>query len=151
MLFKYYIRIQASEGMCPANNVEFWLELQRYKVQHHMNDVFLFILCSLSILQEMFHSHMNQKLLQEKMRAIIYCYFQSPSPPHIQVRLSQRERQSPSMEIVWVRKIHIRYKYTFVGVVFNFLAVFSVLISLHDALSLFKIYNYIWIAASSQK
>ena len=93
---------------------------------------------------------MNQKLLQEKMRAIIYCYFQSPSPPHIQVRLSQRETQSLSMEIVWVRKIRIRYKYTYVEVVFNFRTAFLVLISLH-ALSLFKIYNYVLIAASGQK
>ena len=33
----------------------------------------------------MFHSQMNTKLLQDKMNAIIMCYFQSQTPPRVQV------------------------------------------------------------------
>ena len=32
LLFKHFISIQAPEGTAPANNVDFWLEVQRFKV-----------------------------------------------------------------------------------------------------------------------
>ncbi len=34
----------------------------------------------------MFHSQMNTKLLQDKMNAILQCYYQSQTPPRVQVR-----------------------------------------------------------------
>ena len=30
--FQHFIRAQAAEGTCPAKQVDFWLEVQRYKV-----------------------------------------------------------------------------------------------------------------------
>ncbi len=41
-LFQYFINSQSPEGSCPGRQVDYWLEVQRYKVNNtciHVNNV----------------------------------------------------------------------------------------------------------------
>lgn len=100
-LFLKYLMIEVLGGSTPnvsrpKNNIEFWVEVQRYKVYaaisliilsnlHFQITVFNTMIVHFWSSQEMCHAHTTKAILQSKVKAILDCYIQSSSLPRLQI------------------------------------------------------------------
>ena len=113
-LFLLFLSVRGTSDTNCVTDVEFWLEVQRYKVLHVHVFICMYVysnvhscldyvgklaqcLCAsnattlkLILPQRMCHSHTNHHILSEKLTAMKECYLNSSVPPKLHINIPQR-------------------------------------------------------------
>ena len=67
-LFRHYITVRAAEGTHPASNMEFWLEVQRFKVSRSYEHNIIIIPTHVHLLQYMYLTQEYTKMCLQKRK-----------------------------------------------------------------------------------